>query len=246
MPRNFSALNQYARRVYEFRQGDSMGRVNQDEMHQHYDPRMTAIGVCTGVALHWIKEKLTTTQGVRRLYQSPRREFRTNAWLPFFHPKMPGNPGRHQRTTVAAAYTHSAYLNGTIDVAANEIGLTFTFDRVNPAKRPPGHESTAKPFDDLDIAKAASDLKCGSAVLIEVIGTQQDNGSRNGHSIAFYRSRGNALHFFDPNAGVYELYSNGQKTVLDFVKAWMQAYRDSDNIIWSLPAENWGRIYRRA
>lgn len=53
-PRDWSLLNPHARREYKFVQADSYARVTIHHPH-------LAGGVCLGVVMNWIQEKLTTS-----------------------------------------------------------------------------------------------------------------------------------------------------------------------------------------
>ena len=99
------------------------------------------------------------------------------------------------------------------------------------------------------IRNAAHRLPRGTAVLIEVVrAIDRKAGSLPpgaGHAIAFYRSRGNTLYFFDPNAGVYEVVPATSENIYGLVGAWMSVYRYGDNVIWETPKEDWYHAYRR-
>lgn len=87
--------------------------------------------------------------------------------------------------------------------------------------------------------RAALELPRGRAALIELVQT-----AGPGHAIAFYRSRGNTLYFFDPNAGVYEVVPATEQNILALVNAWIGVYRAADQITWETPNDNWCRVYR--
>ena len=65
MGRDFSALNKYGRREYKFAQVDSYGQIKAEVMGANYKEDLKN-GVCMGVVLNWVKEKLTTSNGLLR------------------------------------------------------------------------------------------------------------------------------------------------------------------------------------
>ena len=65
MALDFSALNEYARREFKFAQSSSFDMVNPAVMGANYQDSLTA-GVCMGAVLNWIKEKVSTSNGLLR------------------------------------------------------------------------------------------------------------------------------------------------------------------------------------
>src|SRR5580698_10265953 len=78
MGRDFSELRKYAIREYKFNQDDSFGLVR-SAIRTGKLPEATNEGVCMGVALMWINEKLSTSNSYvkseGRLRGSTQREF---------------------------------------------------------------------------------------------------------------------------------------------------------------------------
>src|SRR5258706_12654361 len=63
MGRDFSALNKYGHREYKFAQSDSYRQVDNWSRIHSLD---LSGGVCMGTTLNWVKEKLTTSNGLLR------------------------------------------------------------------------------------------------------------------------------------------------------------------------------------
>jgi|GEM_PF-3455516 len=63
MARDFSGLNKYAKREYKFVQADSYRLITQDVAAGNLGVSMNG-GVCMGATLKWIKEKLSTSNGL--------------------------------------------------------------------------------------------------------------------------------------------------------------------------------------
>jgi hypothetical protein len=266
--RDWSVLNRHARRKYKFIQAESYAGVT-----DYFANRMPD-GVCMGVAMNWIKEKLTTSDSLFRttgpLRSSQERQF-SNPLNPITRLQRGISPaansvaanlidkksksGERNRAAMSegALKQHFFSQHGTSMLA---IGLDLmTYDRYAPKAEVTRKEivnangSTtyiAERDDTASIRNAALDLPRGMAVLIEVVRTKSPAlPTGGGHAIAFYRSRGNTLYFFDPNAGVYEVVPTTWENIYGLVGAWMSVYRYGDNIIWKTPDTDWCHVYRR-
>ena len=143
---------------------------------------------------------------------------------------------RNKSTMMAGAMTQLAYLAASRDTVARELGLVEGGHDPHPEVER-GDRNTPVRIEDKTIATAGTELPKGNAIVIEL---GQDGGS--GHAIAFYRSRGGSLYFFDPNAGVYEAF---EPNILNFVQVWLKVYVKEDSITWKTAASNWCAIYNR-
>jgi hypothetical protein len=259
MGRDFSALNKYGRREYKFAQADSYGQINAEVMGTNYSDNLQN-GVCMGVVLNWVKEKLATSNGLLRrdgpLLNPTTKQF-SNPLNPFsrldkgispsksspmnkFIDKGKSGP-RNESTMLAGAMTHSAYLAKSTHTVARELGLIEAAHDPRP-KVKPGDSNIPVRIEDETIGAAGMDLPKGNAIVIEL---QQRERSGSGHAIAFYRSRGGTLYFFDPNAGVYEVFQSEASNVLKFVQAWLEVYVRENSIIWQTASNNWCAVYNR-
>jgi hypothetical protein len=268
MGMNFSALNQYARREYKFAQSDSFEKINPDVMGSNYSESL-AKGVCMGAVLNWVKEKMTTSNGILNengpLLNPTTKRFANPlnpvsrisqgisppAGSPLASLIDKGKSGpRNADTMLAAAMTQNAYSGRPVSTVARELGLVEadSEDDIHIAQEPaPG--GGVNRLDDKTIAEAGENLRKGRAVIIEV------ECKQGKHAIAFYRSRGGSLYFFDPNAGVYTLdtpykeYGDGfvvDATLHAFVKAWLDAYVKQRNFEFKTPQRNLYYVFKRS
>ncbi|MCX5544301.1 YopT-type cysteine protease domain-containing protein [Paraburkholderia sp. CNPSo 3076] len=259
MARDFSALNKHAHREYKFVQADSYRQVRQT-----YGTDMDG-GACMGVVLNWVKEKLSTSNGLLR----PDGPLRNSAVKHFSNPlnplsrirngispptdstlgkligKEPGQP----RGRKSGARNEAAMLEGaknqenynrykTIDELVAELELDpggytpeektrkVKYVAQNAGTSRPQESFGAERVDDATIAGAGEQLPKGNAIVLDL---KQEAGG-TGHAVAFYKSRGGTLYFFDPNAGVYEISRPYEKHLLGFVQAWLDVYtKDKDD-----------------
>jgi hypothetical protein len=258
MGRDFSALNPYGHREYKFAQSDSYGRINAAVMGANYTAAL-ANGSCMGVVLNWVKERLTTSNGLLRpdgpLLNPTTKHFSNpinplarldrgisppkDSLMSKFIDKGKSGP-RNESTMLAGAMTQLAYRAGTKQTVAQELGLMEgSHDQSPVIYRDPEHNIPVR-VEDETIEAAAKNLPKGNAIVIEL---KQTGGS--GHAIAFYRGRQGTLHFFDPNAGVYKVFESGS-SILNFVRAWLGVYVRENSITWETPANNWYAVYNRA
>jgi hypothetical protein len=266
MPRNWNTLNRYARRDYKFIQRDSYADVS-----QHY-PSISD-GVCLGVVMNWIREKLTTSNGLLRFGGGAYKEF-ANSRNPLTRLKQgispaagsaasrfisKGKSGERNRSAMAhGAASQRIYQDHGNDAGrlGQELGLIEAWHYTPRSEVRRDAHNLPDRLHAESIRNAALELPRGSAVLIEVVKGPPPAGSvasgaappspRPGHALAFYRSRGNTLYFFDPNAGVYEVIPATAVNILGLVNAWLDVYLQGDNIAWQTPDSNWYRVYSRS
>lgn len=212
MSRDWSLLDQYGKREYKFVQRDSYREIldRYPEKYHH--------GVCLGTAMNWIQEKLSTSNGLLRLngpLMSPvQRQFsrplnpitrikegispaRNSPFATFLDKGKSG--ARNEGAMLQGASSQQIYLDFGVSTLEQRLRLvTSNYDPQSKVKRGPGN--IPERIHDATIANAAIELPKECAMLIEL---EQRKGA--GHAIAFYKSHGGTLYFFDPNAGVYSI-----------------------------------------
>jgi hypothetical protein len=227
MPREWNRLNEFGRREYKFAQRDSFDEIRR-QVGNDFDS-----GVCMGVTVDWIYEKLTTSNGLFRqngpLLAFVPRHF-SNTLNPLKRLKQGISPSggsmlagrvekgksgkRNEATMFNGALNHLAYRRGDVRALENILGFVKSEYEAQPSiyKGPhPAYSTILRVADS--IADAAIGLPKGEALLIEVEHTKTKEGEpgSGGHAIAFYKSRGNTLYFFDSNAGTYQIPSYREK-----------------------------------
>lgn len=236
MGRDFSALNRFGHREYLFAQADSYSLVT-----RHY-PKLDH-GVCMGVVLNWIREKLTTSHGLLRQKGLLSRSLPGSQPNSFSHSLNPlkrmreETATRNQTAMLSGAMVQATYYARGNNPSAVALELGLIEGDYSPLAKsqkgpPPSHLPVRLHAESM--ADAAEHLSRGMAILIEL---QPAEGDGAGHSIAFYRSRGNTLYFFDPNAGVYTIPNAGN--ILPFIQAWLNVYLRIDGITWITRREGW-------
>jgi hypothetical protein len=276
MPRDWSLLKPYAHREYKFVQKDSYAGVRDSYPPERFPDMQN--GVCMGVAMHWIKEKLNTSNSLWRKegplrYRvprdfsnplNPRERLRQGISPPAGSltakvlPKKAADEDRGQLSTSGernreamnrAANSHFIYQqNHSADVLATHLRLREDLDYAPMPKNEKGANNLPVRLHAETIRDAAHELPRGRAMLIELEQPRTPGKEKPpGHAIAFYRSRGNALYFFDPNAGVYEVAPTTQPNILGLVNAWFRVYReDADKpVTWETAPNSWYRVYER-
>jgi hypothetical protein len=232
---NFSALSEHAIRRYRFAQGDAI----------HLVLPAFSNGVCMGIVLNWIKEKLSTSNGFLRLDGPVLKLTKKNFANPSSSNSILMNSRIDQRNkhiTKAGSVTHTTYVNESRDGAARKLNLVAaSYEPKIIPKQGPAPAFLQECITDETIAQTGINLPKGHAVIIEV-----ENEKHDGHVIAFYRSRGGTLYFFDPNAGVYEINDTGQSNMLGFVRAWLRVYATQEKPIeWTTGQKDWYAVFNR-
>lgn len=181
-------------------------------------------GVCLGIAMGWIKEKLSTSNSVYkskgRLFSSEARRFSTpsNPITLLKRGVSPSansslrrlTPERYKKTSAVrnegavldGAHNQDIYRISGVAALSSHLRLGASDYTVSPKVRR-GEGNVAERLHAESIAAAAQDLPKGEAILFEVE-AMRDTGLV-GHAVAFYKSAGDTLYFFDANAGVYEI-----------------------------------------
>jgi len=216
---DFRALKAYAEKEFAFKQRKSFGLV----------PAGTE-GQCAGVTMMWIKEKITAT----------RNPFRSRDGDVFSH-AGPTSVHEHNGATVLAAYNlgRGAMSGRQLDNLEGGLGLTSTSNDVLPVAN---YVAGTHTYDlAASLARVADALKPGTAACVQMNISQSGSG---GHLVAMYKSRNSRLHFFDPNAGIYNILKMN-----DFFSSWVAVYHARNGV--AAPKFNgsdqtsWCRFYPR-
>jgi hypothetical protein len=217
-------LNSYGQREYKFSQSASFQPVRDKYGNQFNN------GVCMGVTMNWIKEKLSTSNGLLnakgRLRNSQPRQFSsplnpiarlkqgisppTNSVLNKLLKK--GKSGRrNEQAMLDGAHSHGIYSGKSVQVLSAELGLGASSYSPNIKARK-GRGYLPESMHPETIAAAGLGLPKGQALLIEIEHKKVNSYDPDsaGHAVAFYRSAGDTLYFFDPNAGVYRIPKPGE------------------------------------
>jgi hypothetical protein len=197
----FTGLTAFANKEYKFKQAKSKGLA--DSVHGDD----AAHGVCFGLVMMWVREKLTTT----------------GSWYRVQHKNFsPGHGGDvHDRNAITMLQAAEYQLHGRKqgdDKVATYLGLRPVEPDIQLVVRPDrNYNPEVQIFETL--VRVAKALRSGQAVVIEL--DVHGASRRGGHAIGMYRSRGQNLYFFDPNVGVYQL-----RNVAGFMQAWLEGYRN--------------------
>jgi hypothetical protein len=201
---HFTALRAFASKEYKFHQRKSIARAEQEY------GAAAANGVCFGVVMMWMKEKLTTTGSLPGGLQNLKFAPRLNANIHV----------RTETTMLQAAAFQSHYSRHGVDNLAQHMNLHEAAYTVDTASR--RNESNMPEVEILaTLVRAGENLPEGHAIAMELKVRDAGSGTQiGGHAIGMYRSRGRTLHFFDPNVGVYEV-----RNIPDFMQAWLDGCR---------------------
>ena len=225
MPMEWSRLNGYGQREYKFSQKASFSPIKV----RHGDQFNS--GVCMGVTMNWIKEKLSTSNSLLkangRLRNSQPRQF-SNPLNPITRLKQGISPptnsvlakrlkkgksgARNEQAMLDGAHSHGIY-SGNVQVLSAALGLgASSYSPKVKVRKGSGPEYLPEGMHPETIAEAGVRLPKGQALLIEIDHTKVNSQDHEtaGHGVAFYRSAGDTLYFFDPNAGVYRIPKPGQ------------------------------------
>ena len=218
MARDFSELNNYAKREYKFVQADSYRLITQ-AITAGALTHDREKGVCMGATLKWINEKLSTSNSYiksdGRLRGSTQREFsnsinpvsRARAGLsipgntalgkvvastPFLNRAFKGKSNaRNEDTMRKAADVQTLYANGSVDAARQDMTKVMKTNDYTPT---PIYENVpiAQRFGYTP-QRLESDTIAKAAFglppgIVILIDLDQAAGG-SGHAIAFYRSR---------------------------------------------------------
>ena len=185
-----------------------------------------------GVTMNWIKEKLSTSNGLLnskgRLRNSQPRQF-SNPLNPIARLKQGISPPknsvltkllkkgksgpRNEQAMLDGADNQGTYRGTNVQVLSAELGLgTSSYSPTVKARRGPAPEYKPESMQPETIAAAGVGLPRGQALLIEIEHkkVKSYDPESAGHAVAFYRSAGDTLYFFDPNAGVYRIPKPGE------------------------------------
>ena len=191
----FSDLKRYSTKYLKFQQRKSSQSFANSN------------GVCLELALMWIKEKLSTTNSKYKKTKSNNKIFSTPSVdndIHYYNANIMNTAQKYRIPTGDGADLGpiNAELNLVQD--SHSLGLSW--------KNEDGIRVVVFP---LTRAIAADRLPKGKAVCFEVF-VRRPSLENAGHAVSIYRSRGGTLHFFDPNAGAYEV-----RDIQQFMEAWV-------------------------
>ena len=211
---------------------------------RHSLPQGQTQGACLGVTLLWIWEKLTTSHDIASRISQDGRVF----------PRLPDS-----YNNVTPPHTRHSINVSTMMMGTNIGNTIIRGDDIGPAEQacgltPVNHmvaavktRRSSANIPEHDVVETLRDLALtalpkGYAVCVEIaiVGNP-------GHAIGMYRSRGATLHFFDSNAGAYEVNSGSER---EFFQAWKNSVEKRGWVI-SLKVRNnndhsWYHYYRRS
>jgi hypothetical protein len=215
-------LRRYAIKEYKFQQRKSLPGVN----------------ACLPVALMWIQEKLATSVLSRALGQEGTFSFGSADRIDTHQRNAAIMRSADQSQHVITDNTDISPLEAALGLVATPLPLSISRTRDS------GNNSVVDLPETL--TEVGVNLAPGFAVaiFIKVIQGEFETRAVASHCIAMYKSRGNKLHFFEPNAGAYAVHE-----AQGFMHAWIKGcekrgwavslmFRFSDK-------DSWYRVYRR-
>lgn len=197
----YHEMKSHALKTYKFAQRHSL-------------PEGQSRGVCLGVTLLWIWEKLSTSHDVASRIGRDERIF----------PRLPDS-----YNNVTLPHTRHSVNVSTMLMGGNIVRDIERGDDISPAERACGLESlddvsipivtrrSTENIPEHDVVETLTNmvrmaLPKGHAICVEI-----EVAGSSGHAIGVYRSRGATLHFFDSNAGAYEVTPGREQP---FFQAW--------------------------
>ena len=228
--RKFAALSTHGTKLYKFQQRKSFGEITQANFPTDFEH--VSAGICMGVVLAWVKERLSSSNNWRHRALVA-THFRNRPGYDFMPNRRPATEihTRNAATMRAAAQNQIVY---------SQEGLTealrlFSLNERHSVESKGAMRATPEPGSNLphiaDVAGAMTDavaperLSAGTAVIFQVSIYDLDNGNYlAGHAVAAYRSHGNHLFFFDPNIGAYQVVRPAE-----FMQAWVAGCRTGRN-----------------
>lgn len=207
----FAALKHSGVKVAEVSQGLHIRQLRQPApglpdaglkfSHENY--RHLEHGICAGLTVNWLREKLTLSNSVFR--PSPKQ---------FVHSP---SPGRLEQIMHAGAVQQLSH--GRDGVRLSELLGTHGIDTAQLTVKQ-GMDANLAPFPLIDkgFEQACAAMRRGDGMLM-VTSVHENGGRIGGHATAMYKSHGDKVYFFDPNAGAYHVDKPAQ-----FVQAWIASF----------------------
>lgn len=211
----FAGLNRHANQVARYRQVEQLQQLRDADAavppamakFRQSEHEMLKSGMCAGVSLEWMREKLTGSNSIFR--RGPKNFVRTPA------------PGKLAKVSFNAAIQQYDHLNNQVSLKnlfqKNRMELT-EMDGYNNKNKGPDN----MPYTDLELTftRLCRELRRGDGVVMRTT-VDDTTGEKQpgGHATCLYKSHGGKTYFFDPNAGAYEV-----KNAAAFIKAWVDIY----------------------
>jgi hypothetical protein len=235
----FSALTAHARKLYKFKQRYSLGGVNEVSFPGNVSRLHN--GVCMGVAIAWLEERLAYSNSWRHqvgralhITSKSQRDFMPDRNVPEERTHR-RNSGTVMRKGAPNQLYYSAH--GT-SRALQQRGMNERTVEAGGAMKPiptgPAHQPTITNFAAAMADACASErLSVGTGVVFE-FNVYENGAYTGGHAAAAHRSHGNQLQFFDANIGAYQVFN-----VRPFFDAYEKGYSEGRH--WDLQFERSGR-----
>lgn len=155
----------------------------------------------------WIKEKVSTTNSKYRKRKSDNKIFVTPTDESRIHARNAEGMGHADRLqTLQVNGTDVSPISNALNLISDSHPVTLSWkkqDNIRVVNFPQ------------TLTAAADSLPKGKSVCFEIL-IKRPGLETAGHAVSIYRSRGGTLHFFDPNAGAYEV-----RDVQQFMEAWV-------------------------
>jgi hypothetical protein len=211
----FAELGQHATRTSQFNQRDYMQAYRDNDLAKPPAARTFTTedyghlmdGTCAGVTLKWMQEKLGGSGATSALRPKD-----------FSDALSAGRREKLMRSVADVALDHT---RNDVDLDAlfekNHLELTSMDDYNRKDK-----DASNLPYTDLarTFEKVCTALENGQGVLMRTSVMDQESGLKKGHhATGLYKSRSGKLHFFDPNAGAFEVHDAGK-----FINDWIASY----------------------
>jgi hypothetical protein len=200
---------------YEFNQGTLADQFQFEEAED---------GVCAGLVINWLLEKMSTSNGFRA---SIARAFGGGTSRSFYGAATPGRQEAVLRSGRRAQQAYEAAGLRTMRYSLAEAGLQVddaTTGHANTSSLNPsgalvmGRGDANRPVARVveSLVQAASEFLLSKGCGL-IVGITLDRG---GHTVGIYRSHGSNIHFFDPNIGVFKV-----RDLSAFLESWLDYYR---------------------
>lgn len=171
-------------------------------------------GMCAGVTLKWLQEKLGGSNSV----------FRRSA-KDFVHSPTLAQITNLRISAAVAQIDHDKNMISLVELLERNHVTATPMKEYKNKDRGPAPEHMAYTDIPINFVRICRDMQKGSGVLMRTT-IKDKSGNTGHHATAIYKSRGGSLHFFDPNAGSYKI-----KNPAEFIKAWVETYPKQDRVI---------------
>jgi hypothetical protein len=205
----FDDLKKYSIQTYEF----DLHSWRTDEMDNDFGKGFMDMGICAGVAINWLNEKLSTTGGLAGTFQRKR-----------FNQSIIGI--RSIRNVVAmweGAQTKRDFVNKEMAEVADDLGMKIDNQITLTIIEPSGITDYGGLAGDVPatLAQALLRLPQGSGALISLRQLKAGRKSPWGHTVSMYKGRSGRMYFFDASIGSYHVANASE-----FFRVWNDVYQN--------------------